>query len=124
MTPPLTYASVLERLAAAVPHVASVYEREVASWAPESPPPIVFVERWFTPYLIQQLESANELEVKRCLSFLEQLASSSDTALHDLVHFAVVEPLLSDSKAVELALSAAGPKVKKLIVRARNWTTQ
>jgi len=108
-------------MAAAVPQLANVYEAEVASWAPDSPPPTVFIELKFVPHLVQQLESGNELEIKRCFSFLEQLASSPDTALHELLGVAVVEPLLEDEKMFGLVISAAGPKFCKLAMQMRDW---
>jgi hypothetical protein len=121
VTQPITYETVLERMAAAVPQLAKVYEAEVASWASESPPPIVFIELKFVPHLVRQLESGNELEIKRCFSFLEQLASSPDTALHELLGVAVVEPLIEDEKMLDLAIAAAGPKFRKLAIRMRDW---
>ena len=121
MRQPITYDTVLEQLVDAVPQLAPIYEKEVAAYAPGTPPQTVFIELWFVPYLIQQLTSANELEVKRCFAFLEQLASSGDSSLHDLLGVAVAEPLIADSRALALALPAAGPKIRKLIARIRDW---
>jgi hypothetical protein len=120
----VTYDTVLEQLAARIPHLAPAYESELASWAPETIPQTVFVESKFVPYLVQQLQMENELEVKRCFSFLEDLASSPDHDIRDLLAVAVAEPLIADAKVLKLALQAAGPRIRKIIVRIRDWPQQ
>ena len=117
----ITYQTVLENLADAIPALEPIYRQEVASWAPDDVAPIVFVELHLVPYLVQQLKEGNQLEAKRCLSFLEELAASSDTHLQELVGVAVGEPLLSDRANLDLTLQAAGPKLRKLIVTMRDW---
>ena len=124
MTPSPAYKAIPKQLAAALPELAPDYEKEALSYAPELPPPTVFVEDFFMPFLLEQVRRKQTATVDRCLTFLDELARSEDPDTLDLLGTSVAEPLLAHPNALSEVIEAARPRLRMILVRVRDWPRQ
>jgi hypothetical protein len=121
VTPSLVYEAIPKQLAAALPELGPAYEKEALSYAPEPPPPTVFVEEIFIPFLLEQVRRKASATVERCLVFLDDLARSEDPATLSLLGTSVAEPLLAHPSVLSQVIGAARPRLRMILIRVRDW---
>ena len=89
----LTYLTMNDRLAMAVPAVADASAAEAAWWGGEGVPSHVFFGNVLNPYLSQILRGADEAALIELFHFLERLASNTDPRVQDVLRDTVLEHL-------------------------------
>src|SRR6266851_2547562 len=90
----LTYSQLNSSLLQAIPELRLPYERELRALKGEQPGPHILFGDVLAPYLIAQLQqNARAGIVTRILAFLEEMASSPDPLVREVVGQAVGEAL-------------------------------
>jgi hypothetical protein len=108
------YRLVNEALVEAVPELRGRYEQEIAAWAEEMGPHVIYADV-LNPYLAQLLDAPDEpgnAEIlRRIFDFLEQLLANPDGDFSDVARTTVAEDLESDRNRLEVARRFMGPRL-------------
>jgi hypothetical protein len=94
MTNDLNYGNLSERLVKAVPALKSAYDKELEWWQGEWAGPHIIYGDILNPYLTAKLESHNkedQAELDRIFAFLEELATSEDVHIQEVLAYTVLE---------------------------------
>lgn len=114
MTAEAKYRRVNEALVEAIPELRDRYEHEIAAWAEEMGPHVIYGDV-LNPYLAALLEApdkhGNAEILLRIFDFLEQLLANPDPDFSEVARTTVAEDLESDRNRLEVARRFMGPRM-------------
>lgn len=117
MTNDLDYGNLSERLVKAVPALKERYEKELEWWKGEWAGPHNIYGAILNPYLTAKLEShskEDQAELDRIFAFLEELASSEDVHIQEVLAYTVLEYLYGMPDLFERAGTYMRPLTQKI----------
>jgi hypothetical protein len=115
----IRYADMSGWLIEEFPELEAKYDSELEWWRDEQPGPHIVFGDIFVPYLRSKLRAKDEEFLQRAFRFLEELASSDDVRVREVVAFSVCEPIAGDADAAEVAERYTGPLTRSFMEEAR-----
>lgn len=120
----LTREDIEVKLLRVLPEIAESYEEEVADWHRDGEHPGLHVVfgAVVNPYVVRALQSGRHgPELRRAFSFFEEMATSHDPAVQDVL-VATVAERLTDPSIMDVALALAGPSTQRAIRKSQaDW---
>lgn len=111
----LNYETVDQELIKSLPEIREPYEEELKSWTGEEPGQHNIFGNVLNPFLLDLLQKdSNEGLIKRAFDFIEQMATSNDEKVSNVVQVTICEQLGDDKIILEKARKYMGQKTLEL----------
>ena len=109
----ICYESVSNALIERLPELREMYQTELGWWDDEKPGPHVVYGDILNPYIEHLLQKGDDRTLRRVFEFIEELSSSEDARVQELVAVTVCENLGSDEQRLRAARCYMGPMTLK-----------
>jgi hypothetical protein len=106
----VSYEDISSKLIEKFPELREKYEKELEWWSPDKPGEHIVFGDFFTPYLVELLETGRDSgRLERAFGFLDCMISSDDAKVREVAVVTVLEYLQGKPDLLTLAEPYLGP---------------